>query len=252
MFGLITALIGVGLTTLGVFLFFSNRFSKRVTRPRLGSEILSILLLVGGSTLLLSSAAFNVPSAKITQSFDPNRLMEEHPTAAGTSSAYQKVSTQRYPALPRFMLPYKHITVLAWGTPNDRDTADSAQITEYSEHLRNTVRELLRDYTTKVTINTPKFTRADYEVLQTSPLVMQKWCDEEKTDFIIALGIGPAKINGDYALWREPIYEALDCTTDQASRLGGRINERTGDRYPYQLSIFANISNLLDEYLHQR
>jgi len=243
MFGLVAALIGVGLATVGVFLFISNRF---IGNRGLGGELFSIALLLGGGAILLSSVTLNYNDDAQVAGFDPNRLLDEQPTAAGGPAQGGIAAT---PTAIRALLPHQKIAVLAWGTPSDMDTADTAQIEAYSVKLQHLAHALLKDQSTDAQISTHTLTREDHQKLSALPLVSTGWCERYQTDLLVAVGMGTVMVgNGDYALWREPVYEALDCHTERASRRIGKINERPGDRFPYQQAVRADLAELLDGF----
>lgn len=242
MFELIAALIGVGLATVGVFLFFSNRFTGH---RRLGGELLSVALLLGGGAILLSALALNFDGGKFVPEFDPNALLEQQPPAAGRPSG----GLADTPTASKALLPYKNIVVLSWGTPSDMDAADNEHVEAYSLRLADMASALLEDYSRDAQVRSYSLTRQDFDVLKKSPLASTGWCKRYQADLLVAIGMGTVQANnGDYALWREPVYEALDCRTEQASRRIGKINERAGDSFPYQLAARTDLANLLDEF----
>ena len=121
MLALVMSLLGAGLATLGVFLFISQLRMQRLAQRRFGGELVSLGLLVGGGTLLLSSITSNENSLGGAARFDPNLLLEKSPTAAGKAQTAPATTRQR-------QFPFESVLVLGWGTPSDLDSATPAAV----------------------------------------------------------------------------------------------------------------------------
>lgn len=243
MLGLIAALIGVGLATVGVFLFFSNRL---IGNRGLRSELLAVALLLGGGGTLLAAFTldFDAQLGPSTANFDPNTLIEQQPTAAAPPKQPDLASTA-----PESRLPHLKATVLAWGTPSDMDSAEANEVEGYSLKLERMAAELLRDFAPAALIETRMLTREEYAKLSELGLRESGWCDNQEGGLLLAIGVGALKFNnGDYALWREPVYEVLDCRSEKSARQIGRINEKAGDRFPYQLALRDDLTSLLNRF----
>lgn len=243
MFGLIVALIGVGLATVGVFLFFSNRF---IGNRGLRSELLAVALLVGGGGVLLAAFTLDLDNRldPSIAGFDPNALIEQQPTAAAAPT-----QPGTFSASPESTLPHLDATVLAWGTPSDMDSAEAAKVESYSMELERMAADLLQRYAPAAQIQTRRLTREEYTQLNELGLKQAGWCKDRKGRLLLAIGVGALKINnGDYALWREPVYEIVDCRSGRSTRQVGRINEKAGDLFPYQLALRDELSGVLNQF----
>jgi len=243
MYGLAAAIIGAGLATVGVFLFFSNRRAGRARRGLL-SELVAVCLLLGGGALLLSSVTIAPQDPfDAVATLDPNRLLEQHPPASGGEPAGATRAPQ---------WPYRRIAVITWGTPSDNDAASEVRIERYSRKLQQLAMAQLHELANEAKFIPRNLHREEYRLLRESTLGAQAWCDKLEADLVLAIGVGSTRVNGEYALWREPLYELLDCQTGKTTRQLGRINERAGDAFPYQLGLSDELAGLLREFSAER
>jgi hypothetical protein len=243
MLGLIATLLGVVLATSGVFLFFSNRRAGLSGRGYRG-ELAALALLVGGGAILLSSVALwpDSPTGPVTAAFDANRITEQQPTASG-------MPAEDKTAVPR--LPYKRIAILSWGTPSDTDSADQSEVAGYSAALQQLVSQTIRSQNPDAIIEPVNLTREDYQGLLASSLGASDWCARTKADLLVAVGVGASRVGDQYTLWREPLYAVMDCHDQRGLRQNARINERPGDRFPYQMALGEDIAKLLQDFARQ-
>lgn len=235
MFALTTTLLGVALIATGGMLLFSNRWGKYAYSPGPARSLTAALVIVAGGALLLP--AWNDSNELLNA--DPNKWLEQNPPSAGGS-----------PITPSFNLPYKRIVVLGWGTPSDADTADSQAVEQFSQGLTKMAGLIVQAHAPKAATQVIPLTRAEYLQLRDAPLSLLGWCEQYQADFLVAIGLGSTLTNGgaDYALWREPVYELLDCQTDQAARRIGRVNERRGDHFPYQIAVQQDLNQMLSRF----
>lgn len=258
MYGLIAALVGSGLGALGTLLFLSNRFGRGKASNHLSNELLSLSLILGGGAILLASVTLdNPPEDELPLSasrFDPNELLEQAPTASAKAlDDYFKNSEHLQDLEPLPLLPHKRILLVSWGTPSDTDMATTEQVADYTRLLNQLMQKQVLEYSRKAQISTYTLSRDEYQQFRSAPLALSEWCgDNGDIDLVIALGVGPAYVNGGYAMWREPVYEMLDCSTNQATRRNGKITERPGDRFPYYLALQSDINDLLTEFVADR
>lgn len=248
MLGLTASLIGVVLAVFGIFLFFSNRW---IGNRRLSLELSAVSLFVGGGAILLSSVTLqNTPQEKNSSTpFDPERMLEEQPTAAGNSSPGAVIARPS----AHDQLHHRTIAVLAWGTPSDMDNATEAEISAYAGKLQQMGHDLVMTYARESAITSPPMTRQEFHSLENSAQALAGWCQRLDSELILALGVGTQRLShGDYALWREPLYQLLECRTGRVLRRSGRVMERPGDRFPYHLAIHNDVTLLLQEWAGEK
>jgi len=244
MFGLIAALFGVSLATSGIFLFFNNRRLSNLgtVRKRMQRELLAASLLVSGGAILLVTVTLiekHQPGAELAIS--PNELIEQNPPAAGRAVS---ANTQQA------KLQQTKIAVLAWGTPSDNDAVGTQEVSIYSRQLSALAQGMLSLYAPQADIAIHDLSRDDFTRLTQSSTAFAEWCERYDGGFLLALGVGATKMeNGDYALWREPVYQTLDCRNAKAQRMSSRITEKAGDRFPYQIAISDDLRRLLDQVI---
>ncbi len=249
MFGLLTALIGVALATLGVFIFIGNRYRGRAGHNGMGSEVLSISLLLGGGAILFPSLGLDPFTNGQPDTNDRDALAEGTAPAAAMSRSQSDSQTPATNASP-----YVSAQILSWGTPSDTDEADEQSIFAYSEKLQQLAAGLLKKHGLASNIRAHTLNRDEYQELQSLPPALANWCGKgADQQLLLVIGM-EAKIldNREYALWREPVYTLLDCSTEQMTRRIGKVNEKRGDLFPYQLAVRADIASLLDDFNSQR
>jgi hypothetical protein len=61
------------------------------------------------------------------------------------------------------------------------------------------------------------------------------------------VSVGALRLEGavGYATWREPDYLLIDCRTGETRRRRGHVNERMGDRVPYEQDVSDELRDLL-------
>jgi hypothetical protein len=233
MFGFIVAAIGVGLAAFGILLLLKNRQSGYRGLQR---ELFAITLLVGGAAVLLTAFTLALLDKQSELAFSPDAWLEAYPTAAGDRPA----------ATEPARLPQRRILVLAWGTPSDMGSASPDETAAYTRQLGKLAAGLLRDFAPQASISAHSLTREEFGVLSKSSISQTDWCERFDAELLLAVGLGTTRTeNGDYALWREPVYEALDCKSAKGERITGRIKERAGDRFPYELAASDDLRKLL-------
>lgn len=237
MFGLLATLIGVALATAGLLLIASG---LRHTGYAGGASTLAATLLVGaGGTMVWWQQGPTVTGYLAQSAPDEiNRLLEQAPPAAAPPASND--FTSRRDAL-----------VVAWGTPSDDDQAESDIALAYTRQLANEAAgQLVANGRTHVALKI--LARAEFQPIREGGLVADTWCKNATDQRVLALGLGANPLGAaGYAPWREPLYELLDCTSGQRLRRIGRVTERIGDAFPYQLAIRDEISALLTAFAQE-
>ena len=242
MWELAAALLGVGLITIGGFLLFSSRNMGSRTAQ---GQLVALVLLGVGSALLVASLILGASNKSLLAELARAGLLQ----ADLGAPAANNVQTPGAPAPQPRRLPYRQVTVLAWGTPSDQDDAAAPAIEAYSGELLLLLRSVLQGYTSQTKIAAHPLSREDYERLSKQSMAETGWCERYAAGLMLAVGVGTTRLEGQYALWREPVYEILDCRNARGVRKVGHVNERASDRFPYQLALYNDLANLLNEFL---
>lgn len=240
MYGLIAALIGVSLATTGLILFFNNRILNNRLIHR---ELFAATLLVSGGGILLTAYILTEQPKDTTLAFDPNRTLEENPPAAGSVPVSANTP----------LLDYNKIVFFVWGTPSDSDRATEEQVSEYLSQVVDTAASVVQQYAPQASVKGQLMTATDFRALRESPMALTDWCERFDAELLVAIAIDTIKMpNGDYALWREPLYEALDCHSAQTERLVTRVSEKRADQFPYQLALREDLTTLFNRMVRSQ
>lgn len=232
MWNLIVTLVGVVVATTGGLLFFSNRKPGNNRQ----ADVVAVGLLAGGMALFVFSLVY----------------LNQRNTLESTLAADQRAATaserKHAHAKPAVQLPYSLIAVLTWGTPSDQDKATSAAIASYSSALLQQLSQLVKVFASRATIESVALTRREYEQLRNGSLAASDWCNRTHAGMVVVLGVGTSRENGQFTLWREPLYIATDCQTGRTATRIGHVSERIGDVFPYQLGLEKGMTKLLSEF----
>jgi hypothetical protein len=138
--------------------------------------------------------------------------------------------------------------VLVRGTPTDDDTATEDEIRSYSLRLGTLVANALARPPLALHLE-PKTVDADqWKAIHDDPNQARDWCSQaDDTGFVAVIGLGALHLEygAGYAPWREPEYVIVSCTTPRHASLRGRVDERLGDRIPYEQAITDDLRTAL-------
>jgi hypothetical protein len=141
-----------------------------------------------------------------------------------------------------------HGLVLVRGTPTDDDSATEADIQVYSQRLGALVAQTLARPPLTLHLE-PRAVGADqWKAIRDDPGKAREWCAQgDDTGFVAVVGLGAVHLEygAGYAPWREPEYLIVSCSTDRHTRLRGRVDERLGDRIPYEQAITDDLRSAL-------
>jgi hypothetical protein len=240
---LLDSLLGVVLIGAGVAVHFRKRLLIREPRRRFLVRRrtlyrLAAVALVGVGTALLLEAWLILDNPPPAQSAaqDPAAAVPFNASpAAATASAEESAPITRKTLL------------LVSGTPADDDSVDAETAGAYARLLADSAAASL-----------PRRVPGLGAVAR--PIAVDEWksflqdaghardlCEAEGVDEIAAVSVGALRLEGavGYATWREPDYLLIDCRTGETRRRRGHVNERMGDRVPYEQDVSDELRDLL-------
>jgi hypothetical protein len=138
--------------------------------------------------------------------------------------------------------------VLVRGTPTDDDTATEDAIRTYSERLGALVVKTLARPPSALDLAPRAIDAEQWKTIHDDPERARDWCPEaDHTAFVAVIGIAALRLeNGaGFAPWREPDYLVVSCSDPRHASLRGRVDERLGDRVPYEQAIVDDLKSAL-------
>jgi hypothetical protein len=138
--------------------------------------------------------------------------------------------------------------LLVRGTPTDDDTASEDEVQNYSLRLATLVAQTLARPPLALQLEPRAVDAAQWKAIRDDPGQARGWCDQaDDTGFVAAVGLSALRLEDGvgYAPWREPEYVIVSCPTAQHATLRGRVNERLGDRVPYEQAIVDDLKAAL-------
>ena len=139
--------------------------------------------------------------------------------------------------------------VLVRGTPSDDDTASEDDIRSYSERLGALVTQALAQPPLALRLEPKTVDAEQWKALHDDPHRAREWCNQgDNTGFVAVIGMDALRLEkgAGYATWREPEYIVVACATTQHASLHGRVDERPGDRIPYEQAIIDDLRAALN------
>jgi hypothetical protein len=143
-----------------------------------------------------------------------------------------------------------HGFVLVRGTPTDDDTATEDDIRNYSQRLGTLVAQTLARPPLALHLEPKAVDAAQWKAIHEDPGQARDWCSQaDDTGFVAVVGLAALRLeNGaGYAPWREPEYVIVSCTNPRHATLRGRVDERLGDRVPYEQAIVDDMRSALSK-----
>ena len=84
--------------------------------------------------------------------------------------------------------------------------------------------------------------------MREDPSRARDWCRKSvDTDFVAVVGMEALRLEkgAGFAPWREPEYIIMRCSTLGHTATRGRVDERLGDRVPYEQAIVDDLKSAL-------
>lgn len=134
----------------------------------------------------------------------------------------------------------RHGVLLVRGTPTDDDSASDESARSYSLRLGALVAEALARPPAAIALVTEPLDAEQWKALRTDPANARQWCrDSPRTEFVAAVAIPALRLPDGvgYAPWREPEELLVACGSEAKTTQRGRVNERLGDRVPYEQAL---------------
>jgi hypothetical protein len=240
---LLDSLLGVVLIGAGVAVHLRKRLLIREPRRRFLLRQrtlyrLTAVVLVGVGIGLLLEAWLIADEVSQTQ------------TAAQNSSFVPPVATS--PAAPgepaAEPLPVTHKTLLlVWGTPADDDSVGEAEATAYARALGSSAAASLPRRIPGLGATAKPISGDEWKSLLQDAEQVRSRCEAEDVHSVAAVSVGALRLEGaiGYATWREPEYLLVDCRTGETRRRRGHVNERIGDRVPYEQDVSDELRELV-------
>jgi hypothetical protein len=138
--------------------------------------------------------------------------------------------------------------LLLRGTPADDDSASDESVKDYSLRLGGLIADALSRPPASIALDTEPLASDQWKELREDPGGARRWCrDDGSVDFVAAIGIPALRLPDGvgYAPWREPEELLLACANDARSSQRGRVNERLGDRVPYEQALADELRSAL-------
>lgn len=144
--------------------------------------------------------------------------------------------------------PTAHGFVLVRGTPTDDDTASEDDIRNYSQRLGTLVAQTLGRPPLALHLEPRAVDAEQWQAIHDDPGQARSWCEQaDDTGFVAVVGMAALRLQdgAGYAPWREPEYVIVSCTTPRHATVRGRVDERLGDRVPYEQAIVDDLKSAL-------
>lgn len=141
-----------------------------------------------------------------------------------------------------------HGFVLVRGTPTDDDSASEDDIRNYSQRLGTLVAQTLARPPLALHLEPRTVDAEQWKAIRDDPNQAREWCAQaDDTGFVAVVGIAAVHLEygAGYAPWREPEYLIMSCSAPQHASLRGRVDERLGDRIPYEQAITDDLRSAL-------
>jgi hypothetical protein len=141
-----------------------------------------------------------------------------------------------------------HGFVLVRGTPTDDDSATEEDIQGYSQRLGTLIAQTLARPPLALHLEPRTVDAEQWKAIRDDPGQAREWCGQgDDTGFVAVVGMGAVHLEygAGYAPWREPEYVIVSCSTARHASLRGRVDERLGDRIPYEQAITDDLRSAL-------
>ncbi len=236
---LLDSLLGVVLIGAGVGVHLRKRLLIREPRRRFFIRrrtlyrLAAVALVATGSALLLEAWLVANDAAN-------TRTVAQKP--AGAVQAAAAPAGAPTPAAEPVPVTRKAL-LLVWGTPADDDSVDEQTAMAYARALADSAAASLpRRLPGLGTVARPITVEEWKSLLQDADQARAR-CEAEGVDTLAAVSVGALRLEGaiGYATWREPDYLLVDCRTGETRRRRGHVNERMGDRVPYEQGVSDEI-----------
>lgn len=216
---LIPILLGTGIATTGLLLLLSwQGGGRRISTALAGAGLVLLGSGLGLGAWLLGAQPAGHPAD------DFNRLLAHQPSAAGPP--------------PRAGI--HRLAVVVDGTPSDHDSASAEERHAYATALAARLAEAAED-------------AGLCRQAEGRAIIMDKGAGRAalpsctRHDLLVMIRLPAVHLpnRDDYALWREPEFELLWCTSGQHSTHHYRVLERQGDTLPYEQALRSHLLELL-------
>jgi hypothetical protein len=239
---LLDSLLGVVLIGAGVAVHFRKRLLIReprrrfLIRRRTLYRLAAVVLVAGGIGLLAEAW-----------------LIAGDPVEAETAATMPSVATT-VAASPPEPVPVEQLApvtrktlLLFWGTPADDDSVDEQATLAYARALADSVAASLPRRVPGLGAIAQPITQDEWKSLLKDAEQSRARCESEDVDLLAAVSVGALRLEGGigYATWREPDYLVVDCRTGETRRRRGHVNERMGDRVPYEQGLSDELRDLM-------
>jgi hypothetical protein len=144
--------------------------------------------------------------------------------------------------------PTAHGVVLVRGTPTDDDTANDDDIRNYSQRLGTLVAQSLARPPLALHLEPRAVDAEQWKAIRDDPTQARGWCEQtDDASFVAVVGLAALRLEdgAGYAPWREPEYVIVSCTSSRHATVRGRVDERLGDRVPYEQAIVDDLKSAL-------
>jgi hypothetical protein len=238
---LLDSLLGVVLIGAGVAVHFRKRLLIREPRRRFLIRrwtlyrLAAVALVAGGIGLLVEAWLI---------ADDPL----EAKSAAKMPSVATTVAASPPPEPVEQPVPVTRKTLLLfWGTPADDDSVDDQTALAYSRALADYAAVSLPRRVPGLGAVAQPITQDEWKSLLKDAEQSRARCESADVDVIAAVSVGALRLEGaiGYATWREPDYLVVDCRTGETRRRRGHVNERIGDRVPYEQDVSDELRDFM-------
>lgn len=239
---LLDSLLGVVLIGAGVGVHLRKRLLIREPRRRFFIRRRT-LYRVAAVALIATGCALLLEAWLVADDLATTQKVAQKPAAAlqATAAPAGAPAEEPVPVTRKALL-------LVWGTPADDDSVDEQTAMAYARALADSAAASLpRRLPGLGTVGRPITVDEWKSLLQDADQARAR-CEAEGVHTLAAVSVGALRLEGaiGYATWREPDYLLVDCRTGEARRRRGHVNERMGDRVPYEQAVSDELYEFME------
>ena len=142
----------------------------------------------------------------------------------------------------------RHGVLLLRGTPADDDTATDEAARDYAGRLASLLADTMARPPVAIALESEVLDAELWKSLRADPAGARQWCrTDPPVEFVAVVNLPALRLPDGigYAPWREPEELLVACHSEAQATQRGRVNERLGDRVPYEQALAEELRTAL-------